>query len=65
MALISRRNVIILFVVDVVLFVIANVEYNHHRRVSNVAWVAFIIGVVLLIVLSVMTLVRSRGSRAR
>ena len=61
----SRRNLIALFVVDVVLFIVANAEYNHHRGVSNVAWVAFIIGVVLLIVLGVMTLIRSRGSRAR
>ena len=56
---------IALFVVDVVLFIVANVEYNHHRHVSNVAWGAFIIGVVLLILLGVMNLVRSRRSRAR
>ena len=63
----SRRNLLYLFVVDVVLFFIANVAYDHHgflRSVSNVAWVAFLIGVLLLVVLGVVALVQSRRSRA-
>ena len=63
----SRRNLLALFLVDVVLFVLANVFYHDGHTlndISNIAWVAFLIGVVLLIVLGVMTLVRSRRSRA-
>jgi hypothetical protein len=59
----SRRNLIYLAVADVVLFLIANVLYSGgqvSRDISNVAWVAFLIGAVALIVLSVVALVQSR-----
>jgi hypothetical protein len=59
----SRRNLIYLTVADVVLFVIANALYNGghvSRDISNVAWVAFLIGVVALIVLVGVALVQSR-----
>jgi hypothetical protein len=59
----SRRNLIYLAVADVVLFLIANVLYNGgqvSRDISNVAWVAFLIGAVALIVLSVVAPVQSR-----
>jgi uncharacterized membrane protein YvlD (DUF360 family) len=52
-----------LFVVDVVLFVLASALYNHGhvlRDISNVAWVAFLIGIVLLVVLGIVALLRSR-----
>jgi hypothetical protein len=64
----SRRNLIYLAVVDVVLFVIANVLYNGGhvlRDISNVAWVAFLLGVAVLIVLVVLALVQSRRRPAR
>jgi hypothetical protein len=64
----SRRNLIYLAIADVVLFVIANALYNGghvSRDISNVAWVAFLLGVVLLIVLGVVALVQSRRPRAR
>lgn len=50
------RNLIILAATDVVLFLIANIAYgggNQHglrNGVSNVAWVLFLIGFLLLIV---------------
>lgn len=50
------RNLIILAATDVVLFLIANIAYgggNQHGLrdgVSNVAWVLFLIGFLLLIV---------------
>ena len=59
----SRRNLIYLAVADVVLFVIANALYSGghvSRDISNVAWVAFLIGVAALIVLAVVALVQSR-----
>jgi hypothetical protein len=65
---ISWRVLIALAVVDVVLFVVANAAYNHHgvlRAVSNVAWVAFLIGVPLLIVLGLVALVQWRRQPAR
>ena len=62
-----RRNLLYLFVVDVVLFVLASALYNHGhvlRDISNVAWVAFLIGIVLLVVLGIVALLRSRRTRA-
>jgi hypothetical protein len=64
----NRRNLIGLFVVDVVLFVIANVtakNSSHPGTVSNVVWVLFLVGVLALIVLGVVTLVRSRRTAAQ
>lgn len=59
----SRRNLLALFAVDVVLFVLANVFYHDGHTlndVSNVVWVAFVVGVVLLIALTGVALVQSR-----
>ena len=56
------RNLIYLAVADVVLFIIANVAYGaghqHGLRntVSNVAWVLFLLGVLLLIVFGIIAL---------
>jgi len=53
------RNLIILAATDVVLFLIANIAYgggNQHglrSGVSNVAWVLFLVGFLLLIVLGI------------
>ncbi len=53
------RNLIILAVTDVVLFLIANIAYgagNQHglrNGVSNVAWVLFLVGFLLLIVMGI------------
>jgi low temperature requirement protein LtrA len=63
----SRRNLLYLFVLDVVLFVLSNVtskSNSHPGAASNVLWIAFLIGVLTLIVLGVATLVQSRRSRA-
>ena len=61
-----RRNLLALFVADVVFFVLANVLYHHGRTatdISNVAWVCFLVGIVLFVVLGIVTLVRSRRAR--
>jgi len=63
----SRRNLIYLVVVDVVLFVLSNVtskNASHPGTVSQVLWIAFLVGVLALIVLGVEALLRSRRSRA-
>jgi protein-S-isoprenylcysteine O-methyltransferase Ste14 len=63
----SRRNLIYLFVLDVVLFVLSNVtskSNSHPGTASNVLWIACLVGVLALIVLGVATLVQSRRSRA-
>jgi hypothetical protein len=67
MALLTRRNLFGLLVIDVVLFVLSNVTYksnSHPGTASNILWVVFLIGVVVLIVLGVAALVQSRRSRA-
>jgi hypothetical protein len=56
------RNLIILAVADVVLFLVANIAYGgghqHGLRngVSNVTWVLFLVGFLLLVVLGIVTL---------
>ena len=53
------RNLIILAAIDVVLFLVANIAYgggNQHglrNGVSNVTWVLFLVGFLLLIVLGI------------
>jgi hypothetical protein len=62
----SRRNLLGLLVVDVVVFVLSNVTANSDRHpgtVSNILWVVFLVGLVLLLVTTVTTMVRSARSR--
>ena len=65
------RNLIYLAVADVVLFIIANVAYGaghqHGLRntVSNVAWVLFLLGFLLLIVLAIIALGQSVWRRGK
>ena len=60
--LVRGRNLIILAIADVVFFIVANVAYGpgheHGLRMalSNVAWVVFLIGFLLLIVLGILSL---------
>ena len=61
-----RRNLLALFIVEVVLFVLAGVtskSNSHPGTVSNVFWVVFLVGVVVLIVLVIATVVQSLRSR--
>jgi hypothetical protein len=57
--LVRGRNLIILAVADVLLFLIANIAYgggNQHglrNGVSNVTWVLFLVGFLLLIVMGI------------
>ena len=59
---VTWRNLIILAIADVVLFVVANVAYgpgNEHglrMALSNVAWVLFLVGFLLLILLGIVGL---------
>jgi hypothetical protein len=53
---------------DAVLFLVANVTANsssHPGTASNVFFVAFVIGAVLLITLAIITVVKSRRRPAR
>ena len=64
--LLRRRNLLALFIVEVVLFVLAGVtskSNSHPGTVSNVFWVVFLVGVVVLIVLVIATVVQSLRSR--
>jgi hypothetical protein len=61
-SLLNRRNLIALAVVEVVLFVLAGVtskSHSHPGTVSNIFWVIFLIGVVVLVVLGIAALIRS------
>ncbi|HEY5262170.1 MAG TPA: hypothetical protein VIJ33_08650 [Solirubrobacteraceae bacterium] len=65
---ISRRAWIGFVVADLVLFLIANLtakSSSHPGTLSNVLFVAFVIGTALLIALAVLTTVRSRRRRTR
>ena len=70
-AAVKGRNLIILAVADVVLFLVANIAYGaghqHGLRnsVSNVAWVLFLVGCILLIALALAVLVQSVTRRAK
>jgi hypothetical protein len=66
--ILRRRNALVLFVVEVVLFVLAGVtskSNKHPGTVSNVFWDVFLVGVVLLVLLAIGSVVQSRRSRAR
>jgi uncharacterized membrane protein len=67
MTLLTRRNLLVLLVIDVVVFVLSNLvakNSSHPGTASQVLWIAFLVGVVALIVLGVVALVRSRRARA-
>jgi uncharacterized membrane protein YqgA involved in biofilm formation len=65
------RNLIILAVSDIVLFVIANIAYgggNQHglrNDVSNVVWAVFLIGFILLILFGIAFLAQVIRRRAK
>lgn len=68
--IVRGRNLIILAATDVVLFLIANIangggnQHGLRNGVSNVAWVLFLVGFLLLIVLGIASLaqvIRRRG----
>ncbi len=64
----TRRNWIGLVAADVVSFVLANLTANsssHPGTVSNVFFIAFVIGAVLLITLAIATVIRTRGRASR
>ncbi len=64
----SRRRWIGLVAVEVVLFVLANITAKNSSNpgtVSNVFFVASVIGAVLLIALALITVVKSRRRPAR
>jgi hypothetical protein len=66
MLFLNRRNLLGLFVAEVVLFVLSNVtskNSKHPGTVSNVLWVVFLVGALALIVLAVAALVRSARLR--
>jgi hypothetical protein len=56
------RNLIILAIADVVLFIVANIaygpghEHGFRMALSNVTWVLFLVGFLLLIVLAILSL---------
>lgn len=65
------RNLVILAIADVVLFLMANIAYGgghqHGLRnaVSNVSWVLFLLGVLLLIVVAITALGQLLWRRGR
>jgi hypothetical protein len=64
---ISRRNLVALAIGDVVIFVISNVvakNSSHPGTASEILWFIFLLGVLLLIILGVVALVRSRRASA-
>jgi hypothetical protein len=64
----SRRTWIALVVADLVLFLLANLTAKHSSQpgtVSNAFFVAFVIGVVLLIALAIAGLIGSRRGGSR
>ena len=67
-SVISVRNAVALAVADVVLFVIANVtakSSSHPGTVSNIAFVAFLAGILLLIAFGAAALIRRRRTATR
>lgn len=64
----SRRSWIGLVAVEIVLFALANImatNSSHPGTASNVFFVAFVIGAVLLIALAIIAVVKSRRRPAR
>jgi hypothetical protein len=63
----TPRNAIALVVAEVALFLIANVLYHHGsvlQAISSVAWVAFLLGLLLLIGLGIVALLQSFNPRS-
>jgi len=63
----TRRNVIALVVAQATLFLTANVFYHHGsvlQAISSVAWVVFLLGLLLLIGLGIVALLRSFNPRS-
>ncbi len=62
--MVSHRNLVVLLVVDVALFAIAELTYKnakHPGTVSNIAWYAFLIGAASLVLLAIRAIIpRSR-----
>jgi hypothetical protein len=64
----SRRCWIALVAVEIVLFALANItatNSSHPGTASNIFFVAFVIGAVLLITLAIITVVKSRRRPTR
>lgn len=64
----SRRTWIVLVIADVGLFAVANLtakNSSHPGSASNVFFIAFVIGAVLLITLAIATVVKSRRGASR
>jgi F420-0:gamma-glutamyl ligase-like protein len=65
---ISRRTWIVLVAADAVLFVLANLtakNSSHPGTISNVFFIGFAIGAVLLITLAIATVIKSRRGASR
>jgi hypothetical protein len=62
--MVSHRNLVVLLVVDLALFAIAELTYKnakHPGTVSNIAWYAFLISAASLVILAIRAIVpRSR-----
>ena len=64
----SRRTWVVLVVVDVVLFALANLtatNSSHPGSASNAFFIAFVIGAALLIALAIASVVKSRRGASR
>jgi predicted tellurium resistance membrane protein TerC len=64
----SRRTWIVLVAADVVLFVLANLtakNSSHPGTISNMFFIGFAIGAVLLITLAIATVIKSRRGASR
>ncbi len=68
---VKGRNLIILAVSDIVLFLVANIAYgggNQHglrNDVSNVAWAVFLVGFFLFVALGIASVARALRRRAK
>jgi hypothetical protein len=67
--MITRKTLVTLAIVTLVLFAIAAVVGNHHhglrQAVADISWNGFLLGLLLTIVASGVVLVRSARSRVR
>ena len=67
--MITRRNTLILAAVTVLCFGVAGILGNNHhglrQAIADVAWFAFLLGLLLLVVVGVARLARWFAARAR